>query len=256
MRTNYHTHTKRCKHAGGTEEDYVLSAIRSQLDILGFSDHAPFPDRDYGLRMPYDELRPYLDAITELSETYDGKIKLLKGLEIEYLPQYHQYYENLLTKEGMDYLLLGEHFFAYGNDIFNIYSSDSTEKYLDYARAVAAAMGTGYFKAVAHPDLFLLNTFAWDKNCDKACDIIVNEAVKTNTILEYNANGYRRGVHDFPDGSRYQYPHPEFWKRVAEAKIPVIIGSDCHNPLQVWDDFVENAYKKLEEYGITPMTVL
>ena len=29
-RTNYHTHTKRCKHAGGTELDYVKAALEKK----------------------------------------------------------------------------------------------------------------------------------------------------------------------------------------------------------------------------------
>ena len=27
MRTNYHTHTYRCHHASGTEEDYIIEGI-------------------------------------------------------------------------------------------------------------------------------------------------------------------------------------------------------------------------------------
>ena len=38
MKTNYHTHTYRCKHAMGNDERIVLNAIKADLDILGFSD--------------------------------------------------------------------------------------------------------------------------------------------------------------------------------------------------------------------------
>lgn len=256
MKINYHTHTNRCLHAQGSEEDYVLSAIHSKVDVLGFSDHAPFPDKDFGLRMPYDQLSAYTNTIDTLSEKYKNDIRLVKGLEIEYLPEYNQYYETLLSKEGFEYLLLGEHFFSSTFGFFNIYNASSTDIYIEYATAIASAMNTNYFKIVAHPDLFLLNPFKWDKNCETACDIIINEAVKTNTILEFNANGFRRGKNEFPDGIRYQYPHPFFWEQVAKTKIPVIIGSDCHNPVQVWDDTVDYAYKNLKEYGISPLTVL
>ena len=39
MKTNYHTHTTRCMHAVGSDEEYVLSAIKGGFQILGFSDH-------------------------------------------------------------------------------------------------------------------------------------------------------------------------------------------------------------------------
>ena len=256
MRINYHTHTNRCLHAQGSEEDYVLSAIHSNVDILGFSDHAPFPDKDFGLRMSYDQLKDYINTIDILAEKYSDNIKLAKGLETEYLPEYNQYYEDLLTKEGLQYLLLGEHFFTTAQGHFNIYNATSTDIYIDYAKAIASALKTKYFKMIAHPDLFLLNPFAWDKNCEIACDIIINEAANTNTILEYNANGFRRGKKEYPDGIRFPYPHHAFWERVSKTNIPVIVGSDCHNPKQVWDDYVEFSYKELNTYGILPIVVL
>ena len=37
MKTNYHTHTARCMHATGSDEDYVLSAIKGGYQELGFS---------------------------------------------------------------------------------------------------------------------------------------------------------------------------------------------------------------------------
>ena len=37
MRFNLHTHTFRCRHASGTEREYIENAIRSGMDLLGFS---------------------------------------------------------------------------------------------------------------------------------------------------------------------------------------------------------------------------
>ena len=55
MKTNYHTHTYRCKHAMGNDERIVLNAIKADFDILGFSDHTPWPhfpaDYDSHVRM-------------------------------------------------------------------------------------------------------------------------------------------------------------------------------------------------------------
>ena len=42
MLTNYHTHTTRCGHAEGTEEEYILTALRCGYRVLGFSDHTPW----------------------------------------------------------------------------------------------------------------------------------------------------------------------------------------------------------------------
>ena len=42
MLTNYHTHTTRCLHATGSDEEFVLSAIKGGYQELGFSDHTPW----------------------------------------------------------------------------------------------------------------------------------------------------------------------------------------------------------------------
>lgn len=61
--------------------------------------------------MPYCELSEYIEDINALTVQYRTDIILWKGLEIEYLPEYRDYYEALLTRSGMDYLLMGEHFY-------------------------------------------------------------------------------------------------------------------------------------------------
>ncbi|MBR3717558.1 MAG: histidinol phosphatase, partial [Bacteroidaceae bacterium] len=68
MKANYHTHTSRCHHAEGTDEDYIKSAILGGFDILGFSDHAPWPYTTGFVsetRMLLSELPDYVNHILE-----------------------------------------------------------------------------------------------------------------------------------------------------------------------------------------------
>lgn len=257
MKTNYHTHTKRCLHAGGTEEEYVRSALAAGLSVLGFTDHTPFPDHDFGMRMPYSDLAPYFAEVDRLKKQYADAIIIRKSLEIEYLPQYAEYYQFLLNTYHPDYLLLGEHFyFNEKGDVFNIYDAESTADYLNYAKSIDAALKTGLFQAVAHPDLFTVNHLAWDRNCDEASEIILAAARETGSVLEFNANGYRRGLHNYPDERRYMYPHMNFWKKAAGTGIQVIIGADAHEPGQVWDSCMDKAIQVLRDMGIEPMESL
>lgn len=237
MKTNFHTHTMRCNHAMGTERDYVSSAIKQGVDILGFSDHAPFPDKDYGLRMQYDELDEYIECINKLSKEFGGIIKLHKGLEIEYQRIYLDYYKELFEKHKLEYLALGEHIYLNeSGKLRNIFFAETTNDYVSYALAVSEALETGFFAFVAHPDLMFINELAWDKNCDKACEIILLAAEKYNVPLEFNANGLRRGESLYPDGKRYPYPHFRFWERLRGSRQKVIIGSDSHIPEQIYDE--------------------
>ncbi len=237
MKANFHTHTKRCKHAIGSERDYVLAAIKNDLSVLGFSDHGPFPDKDYGSRMDFSELNDYLSEIDSLKTEFRNKLKLYKGLEIEYLRKYETYYEELKVKYGLDYLILGEHMYTdIDNQIKNIYFANSTGDYIVYAKNIEEAVSTGLFDIIAHPDLMFLSEFSWDKNCDKAVSIILSAAEKYDIPLEFNANGLRRGKSDFPDGRRYPYPHERFWNELKGSNQRVIIGSDCHIPDLVYDN--------------------
>ena len=111
LKSNFHTHTKRCCHAFGVEADYAKVAYDKGLSVLGFSDHAPFKDIDYGYRMQFSELQEYISAVQTERERYSEKMRIMTGLEIEYLPKYCEYYEWLLNEMKLDYLALGEHFF-------------------------------------------------------------------------------------------------------------------------------------------------
>ncbi len=261
MKSNFHTHTERCRHAGGYPKDYAEAAVKNGLEILGISDHAPFLDHDFGYRMPYSELDIYCDEVTQAAEEFAGKVKILKSVEIEFLHQYsgeNGYYEFLLNKKKMDYLLCGQHFFYdRGGNFQNITCVPTTEMVIDYAKNCAEAMKTGYFKILAHPDLFCINeAFSWNDDYEKASDILIEGAAKTGVILEYNANGLRRGKKMYPDGERFQYPHIRFWEKVKEAGLPAIVGSDAHSTDVLWDSAVENSIKTLQEMGIKRIETL
>lgn len=259
MKANYHTHVDRCGHAGGKPADYVRVAMEKNLDILGFSDHAPFENMDYGARMQFNELELYCNDVQQVKEECKGKLQVLQSLEIEYLEEYDRpgksYYEFLLEKMNMDYLLLGEHFFYNSRGEFkNMFVTvHESEDYLDYAKNCVKGMKTGYFKILAHPDLFGLFCEKWDRNCEEASDIIIQGALDSGMVLEVNANGRRRGLKEYEDGIRYPYPVEKFWMKVKEAKVPCIVGSDCHNFDNLWDDYVEESFVQLKEWGISPL---
>ena len=72
IKTNFHTHTKRCQHAGGEDIEYIQEAINAGFSTLGFSDHAPYPDNRFGLRMKYSELDEYIETMKKLKEQFSS----------------------------------------------------------------------------------------------------------------------------------------------------------------------------------------
>ena len=89
IKCNYHTHTKRCNHAVGEDEEYVLSAIENGYKVLGFADHTPWKyNSDYTprIRMKLEEFEDYYKSIKALKEKYKDQIEILIGVEAEYFP--------------------------------------------------------------------------------------------------------------------------------------------------------------------------
>ena len=230
MKANYHAHTYRCQHAAGTEEDYVLAAIQGGFQVLGFSDHAPWPYRSgfvSGMRMTPGELPGYMRAIKELKSKYQDQITLHVGLECEYYKEYEGWLQEL--SQRLDYLILGAHFT--GPDDVNPYvgSTCHTDKGLfAYVDNCVAAMETGKYAYLAHPDLFIRGRGGiWDRSLEKAADQLVSRAKELSIPLEYNLHG------DLIQKASGQpgYPCRAFWEYAASYGAQAILGVDAHDPM-------------------------
>ena len=91
MLANFHTHTVRCRHAEGTEREYIEAAIKAGFTELGFSDHVPqpYPERYTSpIRMAMSDLPDYTGTLSALKEEYKDRIEILIGYEVEYTKQY------------------------------------------------------------------------------------------------------------------------------------------------------------------------
>ena len=76
MKENYHTHTPRCKHARGNEEQYILEAINQGHRVIGFADHTPWHyQTNYHptMRMEEKELANYVETLRLLKEKYKDR---------------------------------------------------------------------------------------------------------------------------------------------------------------------------------------
>ena len=129
----------------------------------------------------------------------------------------------------------------------NIYEIENTLDFIDYANSIVSAMDSGFFKIVAHPDIFFVNDFLWDENCEKACDIIINGALERDFLLEFNANGLRRGMSMFKNGKGYAYPNAKFFEKLSKTNVKVVINSDCHEPKQLFDSYMDLAHKMCKD---------
>ena len=230
MIANYHTHTYRCGHAEGGEREYAEQAAKAGLKILGFSDHTPQDYFDAGprnrpIRMMPEELPGYAASVRSLAAEYKDTLDIRLGVEAEYYPKYFSRLLEMLRENGVEYMILGQHFL--GNEIGDVYSGRYTEdeKVLSrYVSQCTEALETGLFTYLAHPDLvhFGGDDAVYAREMRRLC----RAASRTGTPVEINLLGIREGRH---------YPDERFWRIAAEEGCMAVIGCDAHQPSDLSD---------------------
>lgn len=258
MKRNYHTHHELCNHASGITEDYVLEAIKNGFDVLGMSDHAPNKRvGDNYVRMDEDELDAYLNDIEASIDKYGDKISILKGLEVEYFRNHEEYYKDLRMK--VDYLVHGQHYISMSdsmNDLISGFGLWNKEQIFKYADILKEAMESNYFDIMAHPDLYMCGYKDFDENALEVAHIICQVAIDTDSVLEFNANGFRREKVITPQGVLAPYPRYEFWEVVKSYNCKTMFNSDCHNPNFLYDNIVKEAEEVYNKLGLNDIDIL
>ena len=249
MKHNFHTHTTRCKHAVGTDEQYVKAALESGFDVLGFADHTPWAfATDYvsHCRMLPTQWADYKQSVLALKAQYQGQIDIHLGLECEYYPKYIDQLKRL-RDDGCEYMILGSHF-LYTEEEFPYTGASCMEDkgVLEYAEQTVAGIRTGLYDYVAHPDLYMMHRDEFTPVCMEAADMICQAAREAHMPIEYNLLGLLGELTGHPRG----YPNSDFWAYVRKWDNDVILGVDAHDPAQLRNQFVwDTAVKRLEGLG-------
>ena len=247
---NYHTHTYRCKHAYGTDEEFIEAAIQAGYKTLGFSDHAPYRDypSDFS-HMDWDQLDEYIESINILKEKYKGIIDIKLGLETEYYSDNHD--ERFELKNRMEYLLLGQHYASPEKGHINFFKDNTDEEIMIYGQRVCTALDTGMFLYLCHPDVFLSRQTQFTKACEDVAHMIAKKCVETDTPVELNVRGILKGRHQFTSGQYYYYPHRDFWKILSQYPLRYLIGIDAHRPEELLDKkVIDMALQEVSDFNL------
>lgn len=244
MYANYHTHTKRCKHATGEDREYVEAAIEAGMEILGFSDHCPwvYPEpQESWIRMDCTEFDSYVHSLTQLRQEYADDIKIFIGLEAEYIPELIDAQDRFLAGYPLDYMILGQHFL--GMEQGSVYAGMPTddEEYLaKYVDLIIEGMDSGRYLYLAHPDLV---------NYTGDPEIYV---LHMRRLLSYLLdNGYPFEINMLGAWQGRCYPNLKFLQMAGEMGNECLIGVDAHSPDQLLNEEGERICEEMiEKYGL------
>ncbi len=271
MLANYHTHCDFCD--GKTTA--AAMANRAALDgfkILGFSSHAPLPFRTEW-NMDTEDLPAYLATLEGLVAEYSPEMRILRGLEIDYIEGYCGPREERFASLPLDYRLASVHYvqgtkpdgaglFAVDENLEDFtqhiksnYDGDVYRLIEDYYSAIASCVRAGGFDMLAHFDLIRKNNrdgrfFSETETRYKAAAMMAVEALAgTEIIVEINTGGMARGKTDSP--------YPSLWilKEMRVRNIPVCINSDAHD-VQHLSAFREAGVVLARQAGYERLTVL
>ena len=218
----FHVHTYRCKHAEEIpDEAYVKKAIAMGASGILFSDHTPFPGNPFGNRMDMEQLQEYLDTLHELREKYADKIRIRAGLEIEYLPSFHGYYEELRANPRLDFLMIGQHMYEVrpGYYSFNLTSAEKNEReHAGCVEGMIQGIESGLFDIVAHPDRCFKRKKEWSEELTSLSRSLIDAACAAGMKLENNLESMKR-KHNYRE---------EFWALVPDS-ADIVVGTDAHS---------------------------
>ncbi len=251
MIADFHIHTPLCKHAGGTPEAYVARAKSLGLKKICLTDHAPAPDGyDPTNRMEIGSFPEYRRIFDEVSAS--SQIPVLWGVEADYYRGNDGFLEQWLPEQDFDFVLGSIHYigtWGFDNpDEISTWKAAAGEKveqfWREYFALVSEMAGTGLYDAIAHIDL--PKKFSYRPPEQRIPDIVcpaLDSIAEAGMAMEINTSGLRRPVHEI-------YPSLQILELARERDIPVIFGSDAHQPRDVGADFVR-AIKLARDAGYT-----
>jgi histidinol-phosphatase (PHP family) len=244
-----HMHTPLCKHARGEPEEYAAAGAARGLAGIIFTCHnpGPTPEWSHQVRMGIEQFDEYIALVGRAKEAWNGRFDIHLGLECDYLPGLEEWLKGLLDRADFHHVIGSIHpQLSYYRDAFD--NGDPLAFQRTYYSHLAQSAESGLFDTLAHPDLVKI-VYAEQWRPDRLRDDIrrsLDRIAATGVAMELNTSGLNKRV-------REMNPHPAMLAEMRARDIPVVLGSDAHEPGRVAADFL-SALDFLEEAGYTAVS--
>lgn len=240
-RYNLHGHTQYCD-GRATVDEFAAAAYAAGMSHYGFSPHSPIPIPST-CNMTVSSALEYLADICRLREQYDGKIKILASMEIDYLNDdwgpANDYFQSL----PLDYRIGSVHFIpTRGGDFVDIDGSPDRfvvnlrERFGGDLRYVVetffhqsiAMVERGGLDIIGHLDKVAHNASAVDPEVElrpwyrSLVGELMDLVTSKNIAVEVNTKAYA-GAHRF-------FPSVDHWPTLIASGARIVVNSDAHYP--------------------------
>ena len=265
--TNYHTHSCYCD-GKATPREMVEFAVAHGFSELGFTGHCPLPfENSYSIT----DYEGYCNEIRALKAEYADRIKILLGLEMDYVPGMLEDFTPLIEQGGLEYtigsvhlipapstshlapltsddlwMIDGSRYQTYDEGLMKHFGGDIRHGVKAYFHNENAMLERNRPTVVGHPDKIVMHNRdryfhedePWYRDLALETIHLIHEL---GLICEINTRGIYKGRHaDY-------YPGKWLIQEMKTLRIPVIVSTDAHAP----EDLLrtEGAYEYLREIG-------
>ena len=235
---DYHVHTR---FSDGHDEPsaYAARAVRIGLPELGFSDHLRpsclKEEGSYG--MERSGLDDYVAAVRETAAAFP-ELRVLLGIETDYLPEAADEMAAALAAYPFDYVLCSVHFvdgfgFIERRNRTAAGWRDVDHVWRRYYETLIEAVRTGAFDVVAHLDLPKKWGYRPAADMTALEDDALRAIAAAGVAIEINTSGYDRHP------AREMYPAAGLLERARRAGIEIVVSSDAHRVADLTSSFAE-----------------
>ena len=250
-----------------TPEAMVQAALERGFVAIGFSSHVLLPFSDPWTLRP-DNVDAYVADIRALAGKYKDRIKILCGMEADFITGRTRPDRSVYARLGLDYIIGSVHeVVAPGGERVPVdhkpelladgiaarFGGDAQAFVRAYFAAQREMAATCDFDIIGHPDLvrkFNGTLRYFDETADWYREELILTAdafAASGKLVEVNTGGISRGWIDDA------YPSPFFRQLLRERGVRFILGSDAHSAAAI--DCAFDRFGDAEDYVHSPVPV-
>lgn len=254
MKRNLHSHTQFCD-GRSTMEEMIQTAVKAGFTVWGFSPHAPVYVES-PCNMSKERVGDYLKEIERLRKLYP-EIKILAGMEVDYLDEYNGPASKEVASYGLDYVIGSVHFIPnqkgefhdidgsperFKKTLHDHFDDDLSYVVKTFWNQTRKMILEGGMDIVGHIDKIALNASFINPDIEnepeysRLADETIGLTIEKGYAIEINTKHWNRYGRFFP--------HPRYWKKIYESGIEMPIDSDAHYADRI-EDGMEKAYELL-----------
>lgn len=256
-RYNFHSHTEYCD--GHAPVSSIVGAACSEgFKEWGVTPHSPI-NVESQCNMLKVDVPNYIRRIEELKEQYEGRMRLMTGMEIDFMSRDFGPHIDYFQKLPLEYRIGSVHFVPtqegvpldcdgsykrFSRYLHDGYGSDLRYVVEKYFEQVLTMLELGGFEMLGHFDKIIGNAALADPEIENQewyaalVSDVIRLAKESGVIVEINTKALKTK-------NRF-FPADRWWRELIENKIPLAVNSDCHDPA-LTDIGRKEAFHLLEE---------